>query len=134
MRVAGILESCLYVDDLDAAQKFYIDILGLQLVERHPTRHVFLRCGAHMLLIFQPESSNVAGSSVPRHGATGPGHIAFAVADDEFPRWITHLHAHEIAVEKTVDWPQGGHSVYFRDPAGNSLELASPRIWRTEES
>jgi predicted enzyme related to lactoylglutathione lyase len=34
-----------------------------------------------------------------------------------------------VAIEKIVDWPGGGRSLYFRDPAGNSLELATPRIW-----
>ena len=37
-------------------------------------------------------------------------------------------------IEKTIAWPQGGHSVYFRDPAGNSLEVASPLIWHIDES
>ena len=36
-----------------------------------------------------------------------------------------------IGVEIEVDylWPGGGRSIYFRDPAGNSLEFAEPSIW-----
>jgi catechol 2,3-dioxygenase-like lactoylglutathione lyase family enzyme len=43
--------------------------------------------------------------------------------------WRDHLAARGVDIEAEVQWPRGGHSLYFRDPAGNSLELASPRIW-----
>ena len=38
-----------------------------------------------------------------------------------------------VAIEQTMDWPRGGRSFYFRDPAGNSLELATPKIWGLPE-
>ncbi len=134
MQIGGILESCLYVNDLDAAQQFYINVLGLRLVERHPTRHLFAQCGRHMLLIFDPDASDRENSFLPPHGAKGAGHIAFAVTDREIGRWRTHLENHGIEIEKEIEWPQGGHSIYFRDPAGNSVELASPLIWHIEET
>ena len=28
-----------------------------------------------------------------------------------------------------VTWPNGARSIYFRDPAGNSLECAEPGLW-----
>lgn len=87
-----------------------------------------------MLLVFHPESSNAEDSSLPRHGAKGAGHVAFAVDDAEIPAWVEYLQTHGIEVEKTIDWPQGGHSVYFRDPAGNSVEIASPLIWQIDKS
>ncbi len=73
------------------------------------------------------------GSNTPHHGAQGTGHVAFAVPDAEIPAWEAHLTAQGVAIERTVDWPQGGRSLYFRDPAGNSLELASPKIWGLDE-
>ena len=35
-----------------------------------------------------------------------------------------------VAIEADFEWPGGGRSIYFRDPAGNCLEFAEPRIWK----
>jgi catechol 2,3-dioxygenase-like lactoylglutathione lyase family enzyme len=51
-----ILETCLYADDLVAAERFYRDVLGLQLVNRKAGRHIFFRCGSTMLLVFRSGS------------------------------------------------------------------------------
>ena len=66
---------------------------------------------------------------MPAHGAVGPGHAAFAVDEAELPAWRARLRAHGVAVEAEIAWPRGGRSLYVRDPAGNSIELAPPRIW-----
>ena len=129
MRIRGILETCLYVDDLDAAEQFYGSVLGLHVVTRQAGRHVFFRCGDHMLLIFDPRGVGRADSETPAHGAHGVSHIAFSVERDELEAWRRHLADCRIEIEKVVDWPQGGQSLYFRDPAGNSLELAPVAIW-----
>jgi hypothetical protein len=34
-----------------------------------------------------------------------------------------------VLIEADFEWPAGGHSIYFRDPAGNCLEFAEPKIW-----
>jgi len=129
MRVDGILETCLYVDDLDVAQNFYSKVLGLEVVGHQEGRHVFFRCGPRMLLVFDPRATSRPDSDVPQHGAIGPSHVAFMADSRELDDWIEHLISHGIDIEKIVDWPQGGRSVYFRDPAGNSLEVAAPEIW-----
>ncbi len=130
MRVRRVLETCLYVDDLQAAETFYREVLGLELVARQEGRHLFFRCGDGMLLLFHPEATRDPEGEVPPHGARGPGHVAFAVSGpEELEAWRRHLEAHGVAVEQEVIWPGGGRSLYFRDPAGNSLELAEPRIW-----
>ena len=123
-----ILETCLYVDDLAAAESFYSQVLGLVFHSRQEERHVFFRCGRGMMLLFNPEQSVLPGD-IPSHGAHGPGHVAFAADEAELPAWRKHLEAHGVSIEKVVSWPGGGHSLYFRDPAGNSLELATPAIW-----
>ena len=133
MKANEILESCLYVDDLSAAKEFYERVLGLELFEEHETRHLFWKCGNRMLLLFVPEEANAEDSEVPRHGAHGPGHVAFAVPDEDIPRWQEHLATCGVDLEQAVDWPHGGRSLYFRDPAGNSVEVASPKIWGIEE-
>ena len=66
---------------------------------------------------------------MPPHGARGPGHLCFAASAEEIDRWKAHLEARGVAVEADFEWPNGGRSIYFRDPVGNSLEFAEPRIW-----
>ena len=129
-----VLEACLYADDLDAAERFYVQVLGLERYSSVPGRHVFFRCGAGMFLVFNPErtsgeASVVGGAIVPTHGATGPGHVAFAVPDSEIPAWRTRLEQAGVPIESEVTWPRGGRSLYFRDPADNCVELASPKLW-----
>jgi catechol 2,3-dioxygenase-like lactoylglutathione lyase family enzyme len=123
-----VLETVLYVDDLDAAERFYGEVLGLELDSRKPGLFVFFQCGDGMLLLFEPGAATT-GRAVPSHGAHGPGHACFAIPEAELDGWRAHLEAHGIAIEQEATWPRGGRSFYFRDPAGNSLELATPRIW-----
>ena len=129
MRVDRVLETCLYVNDLEQAEPFYRDVLGLEFHSRQPGRHVFFRCGTSMLLLFNPDESGHANSHLPQHGAHGPGHVAFAVLASELDAWQARLEQLGVAIEKRLDWPQGGGSIYFRDPAGNSLELATAAVW-----
>jgi len=131
---ARVLESCLYATDLAAAARFYEDVLRLTPFARVEGRHVFFRCGPGVFLLFAPDVTGsapgaVGGVPVPAHGAHGPGHAAFAVADPSLDDWRAHLAAHGVAVEAEIAWPRGGRSLYVRDPAGNSVELASPSIW-----
>lgn len=130
----SILETILYCEDLDAAEAFYTDVLGLSLASRQAGRQVFYRCGDQMLLIFDPKVTiepPPPGTKipVPLHGAVGPGHICFRATADEIENWHSRLTAHGVEIEMDFQWPGGGRSIYFRDPAGNCLEFAEPRIW-----
>jgi len=129
MKLEHILESVLYVDDLERAARFYQDVLGLKVESRLDGRHVFLHCGQRMLLLFNPLVSREATEQFPGHGSFGPGHLAFGVRESEIDGWIERLESHRIAIEKILNWPKGKRSVYFRDPAGNLLEFVSPEIW-----
>lgn len=125
----SILETAIYAADLEAAETFYGDVLGLSFDSRVVGRHVFFRCGDAMLLVFNPDATAVKAGDVPAHGARGPGHVAFAIGDGEFATWLERLAAHGVEIEASVDWPGGGRSIYFRDPGGNSIELTTPSIW-----
>ncbi|RWN64105.1 MAG: glyoxalase/bleomycin resistance/extradiol dioxygenase family protein [Mesorhizobium sp.] len=134
MTPSAILESALYVTDLDAAEKFYTDVLGLDLLGKVDGRHLFFRCGDGVLLIFNAEATKIppapdAKLKVPPHGTVGDGHLCFAASADEIVRWRAHLERKKIAIESEFEWPQGGRSIYVRDPSGNSIEFAEPRIW-----
>lgn len=134
MTPSAILEAALYVDDLDAAEAFYREVLGLQVIARVEGRHVFFRCGQGVVLLFDAEATAVpppadARLPVPPHGAHGPGHLCFAATAAEIDAWKQALLARNVPVEADFEWPSGGRSIYFRDPSGNSLEVAEPRIW-----
>jgi catechol 2,3-dioxygenase-like lactoylglutathione lyase family enzyme len=134
MKPAGILETVLYTKDLGAAEGFYRDVLGLEPFARVRGRHLFYHCGDQVLLIFNPDATKAppapgAALPVPPHGAHGPGHLCFRATAAEIDAWVASLRAKGIAIEADFEWPGGGRSIYFRDPAGNCLEIAEPRIW-----
>ena len=136
--LARVLETALYADDLRAADHFYRTVLGLERIAFVEGRHVFYRCGESVVLIFDPASTatvptTVNGAPVPMHGASGAGHMALAVSNATLPAWRAHLEANGVAIESEVTWPRGGRSIYVRDPAGNSVELASPLLWGLAE-
>jgi catechol 2,3-dioxygenase-like lactoylglutathione lyase family enzyme len=129
MQVERVLETCLYADDLSAAEAFYSRVLGLQVRSRVAGRHVFFHCGENMLLVFNPAATQRATGEVPRHGALGTGHVAFAATEESLTAWKDQLAQNGVSVEAEIHWPAGGHSLYFRDPAGNSVEITTPQTW-----
>lgn len=129
MTPIGVVETSLYVLDLERAERFYLDVLQLERIGREPGRHAFFRVGeASMLLLFRAEST-LRGDHFPHHGASGPGHAALGITEADWPFWETRLAERSIPIEKVIHWPRGGRSMYFRDPDGNSLELITPRVW-----
>ena len=129
MQAKRILETCLCVDDLHAAEEFFCRVLGLVVYSRVEGRHVFFQCGAGMFLLFNAKQTAKADGTMPTHGTLGPGHAAFAAEESEIAEWRAQLLREGVKIESEIDWPSGGHSIYFRDPAGNSVELATPRLW-----
>ena len=128
MQASRIFETVLYAQDLAAAERFYQEALGLESLERSALM-VTLRCGGGVLLIFDPRKSGAAGRDVPSHATSGAGHVAFGTKPEDLPAWREQLRRAGVAIEREVDWEEGGRSIYFRDPAGNSIELAPPTIW-----
>ncbi len=129
-----ILETALYAENLAETADFYSQVLGLERFAEAPGRHVFFRAEGQVLLLFKPSATSApplpdARLPVPPHGAGGPGHVCFAATAAEIDGWIEHLGAHALDIESAFEWPGGGRSIYFRDPAGNSLEFAEARIW-----
>lgn len=132
----GMLETALYAKDLDKAEAFYEGVLGLAKITRAANRHVFFRCGQGVLLIFNPDETVKPPAAdalqVPPHGTKGQGHACFRVSGKNIDAMAVKLKAAGIEIESEVHWPNGGRSIYFRDPAGNSLECAEARIWGIE--
>jgi catechol 2,3-dioxygenase-like lactoylglutathione lyase family enzyme len=83
---------------------------------------------ASVLLAFRAETT-LKGDPLPAHGATGPGHFALGIEAEALDAWRKLLQGHGVGIEKEVEWPRGGKSLYFRDPTGNLVELVTPGVW-----
>lgn len=127
--IEAVIETGIYVDDLDQAEAFYRDVLGLSVIGKEPGRHVFFRVGQRSVLLAFNAGATLQGTVLPAHGAKGPGHFALGIATADLDAWRQRLVAHGIVIEKEVQWPRGGKSLYFRDPAANSVELITPACW-----
>jgi catechol 2,3-dioxygenase-like lactoylglutathione lyase family enzyme len=126
--IEAIVETAIYVDDLDATEAFYRDVLGLEVIGKEAGRHVFFRVGDGVVLAFNPEAT-LKGDTLPPHGARGSGHFALGVRAENLDEWRRRLEGQGVVIEKEVEWPRGGRSIYFRDPARNSVELVTPGLW-----
>jgi catechol 2,3-dioxygenase-like lactoylglutathione lyase family enzyme len=131
--INGVVETCLYSNDLPRSVRFYQDQLGLRLLESGERLCVFSVADKQVLLLFRRggtlEPVPTPGGMIPPHDAAGQLHVAFAVSKEEFPTWEKHLAARGIPVESKVSWPSGGQSLFFRDPDQHLVELGTPGLW-----
>jgi catechol 2,3-dioxygenase-like lactoylglutathione lyase family enzyme len=132
VKVRRILETALYCADLARTAAFYETLLDATPM-LSGDRLVALDAGeGTVLLLFQRGNSSAletAGGLVPGHDGAGPVHLAFAIGASELPQWERRFVDLGIQIESRVTWERGGISVYFRDPDGRSVELATPGIW-----
>ncbi|MFC4172599.1 VOC family protein [Microvirga sp. GCM10011540] len=131
----GVLETALYVDNLSRAREFYEGILHLKPVYSDQRLCAFDVAGKSILLLFKRGASTelmrMPGGTIPPHDGSGPLHIALAVPAGELAAWEEHLSARDVTIEGRTKWSRGGESIYFRDPDGHLLELATPGLWPT---
>lgn len=129
----GVLETALYVADLRRSVDFYRRVFGLRKLDGDDRFCAFEVPGRQVLLLFQTGGSAdpipLPFGTIPPHDATGQLHLAFSIAASELPTWEAHLHQHGIPIESRVRWPRGGNSLYFRDPDGHLVELATAGLW-----
>ena len=112
-----VVETGIYADDLDEAERFYRDVLGLTLLGKEFGRHVFFQVGDRLHVVGLPCRGDPSGRpGCPAHGARGPGHFAMGVAAEDLDAWRDQLQAHHVAIEHEEVWERGGQSLYFRDP------------------
>jgi catechol 2,3-dioxygenase-like lactoylglutathione lyase family enzyme len=132
-KLDGVLETALYVDDLDRAVRFYTGVLELKPLYQDSRLTAFSVGDRNVLLLFPRggslETVHMPGGTIPPHDGSGPLHVAFAIGKDELPKWEARLAANNITIEGRTTWKRGGESIYFRDPDGHLLELATPGLW-----
>jgi catechol 2,3-dioxygenase-like lactoylglutathione lyase family enzyme len=128
--IEGIVETSVYVSDLERAASFYEGVMGLDRVEHDEGRHLFLRAGRGMLLLFIAEATARPGGTIPPHGASGPVHFALSVAPEEIDPWRERLVRHGVEIELEKSWgDETLRSLFFRDPDGTLVELIPARTW-----
>ncbi len=131
--VNGVLETSLYVDDLDRATQFYEELFGFKTLAADDRFRAFSVGGGALLLLFKRgatlEPIETPGGTIPPHDGHGPLHLAFSIDAAELRAWEKRLAERGIAIESRTRWPLGGHSIYFRDPDLHLVELVTPGCW-----
>ncbi len=132
-KTTGVLETSLYVIDVNRAARFYEQLFGFQRMFTDDRLCAMSVEGKQVLLLFRRggsiEPMPLHGGVMPPHDGHGQAHLAFACTADELLEWEKHLAQCEVPIESRIHWPRGGTSVYFRDPDENLIELATPGIW-----
>ena len=134
-RIGGVLETSLYVEDLDRAEAFYRRVLGFEVFLRDDRMCGMGVPGGQILLLFRRGASTTPTDTpagfIPPHDGQGNLHLCFAIPVDAVARWPDYLAAQGVEIESRVTWPRGGVSYYFRDPDNHCIELATPGLWPT---
>ena len=126
-KTAGILESSLYVTDVDRSARFYERIFGFRVISDFGGRGCAMQAGERqVLLLFKKGGSRALPTP---HDGDGELHLAFAIPTGELASWEAWLAENGIVVEEKHAWELGGYSLYFRDPDQHLLEVATPGVW-----
>ena len=132
-KLDGVLETALYTDDMERARQFYEHVLELTPIFSDTRLQAYGIAPRSVLLIFRrgttTETVTIPGGTIPGHDGAGPLHVAFAIGRDALQEWEQHLTSRGVPIEGRTDWSRGGRSIYFRDPDGHLLELATPGLW-----
>jgi catechol 2,3-dioxygenase-like lactoylglutathione lyase family enzyme len=126
-RVDGVLETALYVADMERSAAFYRDVFGFEVVDSGDRLVALCVAPRQVLLLFKKGAS--AGLPLTPHDGGGELHLAFGVPAGEIGPWADWLRAKGIPIEDDRTWGRGGRSLYFRDPDRHLLEVASPGVW-----
>lgn len=131
--IDGVLETALYVEDLDRSAAFYKRVFEFEVLVSDERLCAFNVANRQALLLFKKEASDspmtIAGGTIPPHDGRGRLHMAFSIQAVSLEAWEESLRRSSIVIESKVTWAGGGKSIYFRDPDGHLIELATPGLW-----
>jgi catechol 2,3-dioxygenase-like lactoylglutathione lyase family enzyme len=131
--VSGLLESSLYVEDLERSAEFYQRLFQFKALTSDARLCALNVAGQQVLLLFQKGATTqpveTGRGVIPGHDGSGDLHLAFSIADSELDGWRDWLKENGVAVESEVSWLRGGRSLYFRDPDRNLVEVLTRGTW-----
>ena len=118
MKHSGVHHVSLNVDDADVTGKFYVEIMGMELLARPDFGFAgkWLQCGGQQVHLLQVED----------HRAPEGQHFALCVPDIDAAR--EELIGRGVEVSKIFEIPNVGRQCFLRDPAGNQIELNQPAV------
>jgi catechol 2,3-dioxygenase-like lactoylglutathione lyase family enzyme len=132
-KLDGILETAIHTEDMARSRAFYEGVLGLDPIYTDNRLSAYAVARHDVLLVFRKGTTGqtvvLPSGTIPGHGGEGQLHVAFAIGKEELDRWEKYLADKGVAIEGRNDWSRGGRSIYFRDPDGHLLELATPGLW-----
>jgi len=123
----GILESSLYVEDVERSVHFYESVMGFRVMTDLGGRGTAMEAGPRQVLLLFRKRASIAIETP--HDGDGELHVAFAIAAEDLQPWETWLREQNIEIEDKKTWSRSGQSLYFRDPDRHLLELATPGVW-----
>ena len=130
----GLVETCLYVTDVARSRDFYTSVFGFEPMGGDDRIQPLAGAPGQVLILFRcggtPEPIAIGGGFIPPHDGGGEQHFAFGIAAEHYEDWKSFLEGLHISIESEVRWPQGGRSLYFRDPDRLVVELITAGVWK----
>jgi catechol 2,3-dioxygenase-like lactoylglutathione lyase family enzyme len=131
--VTGVLETALYVADLERSKHFYRSVFQFEVLAEDDRFCALNVAGRQVLLLFREgatlQPAVLPGGTIPAHHGSGNLHLALSISSAEWDSWQHYLRQANLPIESIVVWPRGGRSLYFRDPDQHLIELATPGTW-----
>jgi len=131
--LTGVIETALYVDDIEVSLSFYKRIFEFETFFRSERGAGLNVSGKQGLLLFlkggTPEAIESERGIIPAHDGDGNLHMAFAIPENTRSEWEVRLSSLDVPVVGRYEWERGGHSIYFRDPDDHLIELVTPGCW-----
>ena len=124
--VRGLGEIALRVNDLDAMQKFYEEVIGLPRMTRVPNCAFFKIVdgyGGHTQVLALFDRSGSPSYSAPDAKTSTIDHIAFEIPLADFADELARLRGLGLKVETAEHAWMHWRSLYVADPEGNQVEL-----------
>jgi catechol 2,3-dioxygenase len=124
--VRGLGEIALRVNNLDAMQRFYEEVIGLPLIRRFPSSAFFKIAdgyGGHTQVLALFDRAQSPGYRGTDAATSTIDHIAFEIALTDFADERKRLEALGLQVETAEHAWVRWRSLYVTDPEGNQVEL-----------